>query len=275
MPALLNQARLPGGLTLPYVEQGDPNGIPVIFLHGITDSWRSFEPVLPHLPSQVHAFALTQRGHGDAGRPEEGYTPQDFAADVVAFMDTLGIEKAVIAGHSMGSYVAQCFAFDYPERTLGIVLAGSFVKFEGNQVLEEFTEVVMGLEDPIEDTFVREFQEATLNQPVAGGWVDIVTAESFKVPARVWKGAFVGLAESDFSSRLAEITAPTLIVAAGEDAFMPRADQDELASRIPNSRLLVYQGAGHAMHWEEPARFAEDIAQFALACRQQEKEGPQ
>ena len=57
------------GVTLPYVEQGDPDGVPVILLHGVTDSWRSFEPVLPHLPPSIHAFALTQRGHGDADRP--------------------------------------------------------------------------------------------------------------------------------------------------------------------------------------------------------------
>ena len=60
---------LPTGVTLPYVEQGDPDGVPVILLHGVTDSWRSFEPVLPHLPPSIRAFALTQRGHGDADRP--------------------------------------------------------------------------------------------------------------------------------------------------------------------------------------------------------------
>ena len=62
-------AELPDGLRLPYVERGDPAGIPVVFLHGITDSWRSFQLVLPHLPPSIRALALTQRGHGDASRP--------------------------------------------------------------------------------------------------------------------------------------------------------------------------------------------------------------
>jgi alpha-beta hydrolase superfamily lysophospholipase len=56
-------------------------GVPVILLHGITDSWRSFEPVLPHLPASIRAFALSQRGHGDSERPAAGYHPRDFAAD--------------------------------------------------------------------------------------------------------------------------------------------------------------------------------------------------
>ena len=73
--------KLSTGVELAYVEQGDPAGVPVIFLHGITDSWHSFEPVLPHLPETIHAFALSQRGHGEADRPEAGYQPQNFAAE--------------------------------------------------------------------------------------------------------------------------------------------------------------------------------------------------
>src|SRR5688572_33110782 len=115
-------AELPNKIRLPYVEQGDASGIPVIFLHGYTDSWRSFELLLPELPERVRAFALTQRGHGDASRPETGYSQSDFAADVAAFMDAAGLQSAVIAGHCMGGFNAQRFAIDYPERALGLVL---------------------------------------------------------------------------------------------------------------------------------------------------------
>jgi non-heme chloroperoxidase len=98
---------LPNQVQLQYLEQGDPSGIPVLLLHGVTDSWRSFERVLPHLSACIHAFALTQRGHGDASCPVAGYRFHDFAADVPAFMDTLELGAAIIAGHSMGSSVAQ------------------------------------------------------------------------------------------------------------------------------------------------------------------------
>jgi pimeloyl-ACP methyl ester carboxylesterase len=74
---------------LPYVEQGDADGVPVVLLHGVTDSWRSFEPVLPHLPDSIRAIAVTQRGHGDAPKPESGYLIEDLAGDVVALMDEL------------------------------------------------------------------------------------------------------------------------------------------------------------------------------------------
>lgn len=69
------------GVTLRYVEHGEPSGVVVIFLHGLSDSWLSFEPVLEHLPCWIRAFALSQRGHGDSDRPARGYAPREFAAD--------------------------------------------------------------------------------------------------------------------------------------------------------------------------------------------------
>ncbi len=62
----IDRAVLPTGVTLPYAVSGDPAGIPVLMLHGLSDSWRSFEGVLPYLPPGIRAYALSQRGHGDA-----------------------------------------------------------------------------------------------------------------------------------------------------------------------------------------------------------------
>ncbi len=122
-------ATLASGVRLPYVEQGDSDGVPVVLLHGVTDSLRSWEPVLPYLPSSIRAFAVTQRGHGDADRPATGYHPHDFATDVVAFLDAVGVEQAVLAGHSMSSYIAERVATEHPERVLGLVLLGGFASY--------------------------------------------------------------------------------------------------------------------------------------------------
>ncbi|MEQ9814027.1 MAG: alpha/beta fold hydrolase [Azospirillaceae bacterium] len=78
----------------------------MLLLHGLSDSWRSFELALPHLPDSIRVFALSLRGHGDSRRPEAGYHFRDFAADVAAFMDALDLESTVVVGHSMGSAVA-------------------------------------------------------------------------------------------------------------------------------------------------------------------------
>ncbi len=75
MAPVSKSVELPNGVKLPYTDQGEPSGIPMLLLHGGTDSWRSFERVLPHLPRSVHAFALSQRGHGDADRPRRATVP--------------------------------------------------------------------------------------------------------------------------------------------------------------------------------------------------------
>lgn len=266
MTHVIKSVELPNQVTLQYVEQGDSSGTPVMLLHGVTDSWHSFEPVLPHLPNSIRAFALSQRGHGDSSRPETGYHPRDFARDVAAFMDALKLESAVIVGHSMGSYVAQCFAIDDAERTLGLVLVGSFINCRDNPGLVEFrNSAVSNLTDPIDPDFVREFQESTLAQPVPQTFLEMVVQESLKVPARVWRAAFEGLLEADFSGELGKIKSPTLIVWGERDAYFPRSDQEALASAIADSQLVVYANAGHALHWEEPDRFAVDLVGFVEA----------
>jgi pimeloyl-ACP methyl ester carboxylesterase len=68
MAPIVRSVELPNHVTIPYVEQGDSSGVPVVLLHAIADSWRSFKRVLPRLPDSLHAFALTKRGHGDASR---------------------------------------------------------------------------------------------------------------------------------------------------------------------------------------------------------------
>jgi pimeloyl-ACP methyl ester carboxylesterase len=84
--------RLATGLQVRYAEQGNPTGAAIIFLHAYADSWFSYSRVLPLLPPEYHAFAFDQRGHGDSDKPGCCYTADDFAADVDAFMDGVGIE---------------------------------------------------------------------------------------------------------------------------------------------------------------------------------------
>lgn len=253
---------LANGVKLQYVEQGERAGVPVLFLHGITDSWYSFEPVLPHLPASVHAFAISQRGHGDSDRPATGYHPRDFAADIAHFMDAFNLERAVIVGHSMGSTIARRFALDHPERTLGLVLIGSFFAFRGNPEIADFKDAVSKLTDPVDYNFALEFQQSTLSREVPQAFLERVVDESLKAPARVWEAALDGVLEDDQTAELEKIDLPTLILWGDRDVFCPDTDQEALLAVIAGSKFVPYRGVGHALHWEEPARFAADLAAF-------------
>jgi pimeloyl-ACP methyl ester carboxylesterase len=249
-------------VTLHYVEQGDPQGIPVILLHGIGDSWHSFELVLPYLPKNIHLYAITQRGHGGSGRPHYGYAPENFARDIAAFMENLDIKQAVIVGHSMGATVAQCFAIQYPELTKGLVLAGSFARLQSNPSVAEFEQALEAMGPVMDKNFAQAFQQSTLVKPVPAVFFDTMVTESTKMPGRVWRAIMKELVRADFTEEMETITVPALLIWGDKDGFCTRADQDALLGSIPGSKLIVYKETGHAVHWEEPKRFADDLLKF-------------
>lgn len=256
---------LPIGVRMPYVEQGDPSGVPVVLLHGFLDSWRCFGPLLSDLPESIHAFALTQRGHGDASRPAAGYSVRDFAEDLAAFTDVLRLEAAVIVGHSMGSGVALRFALDHPDRTAGLVLMGASASLRSNpDAREAWNTLLFRLTDPVDPELVREGLKNTLAQPVPQSLFESLVRENLKVPAFVWRAALDARwrAEGDFDGELARIKAPTLVIWGDRDARYSRSEQDTIAAAIPDSRLVVYPGAGHLLHLEEPGRTASDLTSF-------------
>jgi pimeloyl-ACP methyl ester carboxylesterase len=236
----------------------------LVFLHGVTDSWHSFERILPLLPPSVRAFAISQRGHGDSSRPENGYLLSDMSRDLRAFMDAVGLQRAVIAGHSMGAMVAQRFVVDHPERVSALVLMGAFsTLFHDPGMIDFYQSAIAPLTDPIEAAFAREWQQSTLARAMPEDHLDTVVAETLKVPARVWHAAFKGFLETpDFSAELARVTVPALILWGDQDTYALRASQDRLRSVIPGAKLLVYEGNGHALHWEDPVRFTSDLASF-------------
>ncbi len=262
----LGTVSLSTGVTLEVATRakckGKGKGKAVIFLHGYTDSWFSWSGVLEELPPKYTGYALSQRGHGDSDRPAAGYEVDDFADDVIAFMDHEGLNKATIVGHSMGSVIAQRVAIDHPNRVKNLVLVGS-VADAGNPVITGFLAFVLAeVADPIDPAFVLDFQAGTLATPVPADFLDTVVAESLKVPAFVWHAALAGLAAEDTTAELSQIDAPTLIVWGDQDTIFSEAEQQVLDAGIPDSTLTVYEGIGHGVHWEEPERFTDDLVDF-------------
>ena len=251
----------PSGITLHYVEQGHPSGIPVLLLHAYLDSWRSFEGVLRHLPDGVHAFAPSQRGHGDSDRPPTGYDAADLVGDVAAFMDAVELDAAVLVGSSSAADTARRFALEYPARAPGLVLVGPFHTFPADApAVVEMREQIAALTDPIDPDFVRDFVAGTAGDAVPREFLETMAAESGKIPAYVWREMLEGL----LSAPPAEpIDVPTLILWGDADPICGRAEQDALLAAIPSAELRAYSGVGHLVHWEQPERVAADIAEFA------------
>jgi pimeloyl-ACP methyl ester carboxylesterase len=258
-------AVLRDGLELPFVAQGDPNGVPVVLLHGWVDSRRCFDQLMTALPEPIRAFAFDQRGHGDAPKPAEGYGLSDFAGDVGAFMDSVGLEAAVLAGASSGGYVAQRFAVDNPDRTLGLALLGSPRSLRGPR--PPFADVLATLRDPIDAVFARGLSESMVARDVPGAVMATLCEENLKVPARVWRDAFEGLLAAQPPLDTGVISAPTLVIWGARDSLLPRADQEAMAAQIPGARLMIYPDVGHLPVIEAPERVAADVTALCERLR--------
>jgi non-heme chloroperoxidase len=267
----VHQLRLPDGLRLEFAEQGSLGGPTLLMLHGITDSWRSFEPVLPFVDRGWHVIALSQRGHGGSGKPAQGYRTRDFAADAAAFVQAMELPPVVVVGHSMGAANAMRLAIDHPQCVRALVGVGAFASFGDKTELRDFVRSdIEPLADPVPRALADAFQRSTLARPVPELLLHAMVEQSLMAPARVWRDAFAGLLEGDFCDELDRITAPTLLLRGALDAFVPAADQDTLSRALPHARSVTWAGAGHAPHWEEPARFAAVLADFVetLAWRE-------
>jgi pimeloyl-ACP methyl ester carboxylesterase len=220
-------------------------------------------PLLAALPESVPAIAVSQRGHGDSDKPDAGYRVEDLAGDLAPFLDAVGVDRAVVAGHSGAGLVARRFALDHPDRVAGLVLLAAPTTLRGHPGLEGFeSAVVSGLTDPVDPELARSLVADTTGPQLPPSFADDMVAEILKVPARVWQQTFGALLEYSDIDSLDRIEAPTLLVWGDGDELVGREMQDALVSSMASATLVVHSGIGHSPHWEDPARVAADVAAF-------------
>lgn len=253
---------LANGVQLSYAERGKSKNKQVIFVHGYTDSWHSFEKVLQMLPENIHAIAVTLRGHGNSSKPSDGYEPKTLAADIAHFITEKKLGPCILAGHSMGGLIVQQFALDFPQLTKSVVIISSDASFADNPGLPEFVNEVMKLKDPIDYAFAEGFQKSTLARPVDSVFINQCIAESMKLPAKVWHACARAILKADYTKELHKIRVPVMVFWGSKDGFCSKKDQQNLIKQIKKAKLVVYEDTGHALHWEEPERFTKDLIGF-------------
>jgi non-heme chloroperoxidase len=263
MPGRINgKIRLPNGISLDCQESGDPQGEPIMLIHGVTDSNRAWRPFIEELPQGLHVYALSMRGHGDSDKPLESYDAAAFAGDLAAFMDAMDLKRAHICAHSMGTWIAQRFATDYPTRVTSLSLIGGFVTLRGNPAVAPMPAELLDMGPVIDPGYAGAFQRATLAKEVEPDFLEMVVGESLKAPAHVWRACFDAMLATP--AKAPRIPHPTLLLAGEKDAFFGRKDLRALKARFKTAEQIIYEGLGHAPHWEAPEFVAGDIARFIV-----------
>ena len=259
----LKKLLLPTHREISFIEVGDPLGIPLILLHGLGDTCRTFELLFPHFPGRIRAISFTQRGQDGIDPPGATYKTHDFEADLLNFMNAMAIQKAVILGASSGGFAARKFAAHHPKRVLGLILVGAPSSLSDKpEVVETQVSTLSRLTDPVPLAFIKSFTDGLFTKPVPPDFLELMLSESQRVPARVWKEAGEGLLKEKFPDQLHLVKASALILCGGMDTIATRNDQEKLAVAIADSRITVFPHLGHLLYWEDPKNIAKEISSF-------------
>lgn len=245
------------GVELFHDEAG--SGETILFHHGYTGSHDSWNGVVERLQDRYRCIVMDCRGAGDSAHPADGYSIEQYTADVIGMADHLGLERFTFVGHSMGGAIGMRLGLDYAARLNKLVLvapAAADSRQISAETLEHARELWFGhqREPLIEErllTTARVPDEAAIRKAV-----DRLLSVS--------EGHFVesrkALQSLRIGERLGEITTPTLMVAGSADALLPYNLRD--FERLGNASLHVFSRVSHGVPREVPAGLSRVLADF-------------
>lgn len=230
-----------------YADHRYDTATPLLLLHGAGGThldWsiqlRKMNSIVPDLP-----------GHGKSAPPGRS-TIADYAADMIALLDTLHLDSAIVCGQSMGGAIAMTMALEYPDRVQRLILIGTGAK--------------LAVQPAILDRIVTAPSEVgTLLKTLLWGknTPEAIRQRGYelfmKLDPQIIYNDYVACNQFDVRSRLSAITQPALVIGATDDQLAPFRFSEYLAENIPNTTLIQIENAGHMMVLEAPSAVAEAI----------------
>jgi pimeloyl-ACP methyl ester carboxylesterase len=272
-------------IELHYLEYAN-NGETLLLFPGLTANAHCFDGLIQAgLSDALHILALDLRGRGLSGKPATGYTMADHAADVIALMDALDIERAVIGGHSFGGLLAMYLAAHFPERVKKIVVMDSAARLVNPQVIELIKPSLERLGKTVPSW--TDYLEALKKAPFYQGWWDATIESYFRAdvqtnadgsvqarsrPENIME-ALQQAKEEDWFAHLAKIQHPAILLRgtagfglADAPPIVLLQDAQETLEKLANCRYAEIQGNHMTMLYGVGAReMVIAITEFLLA----------
>jgi len=253
-------------ITISYFEYGSIQGLPVVFIHGFPFNHNMWKPQLLELPKGIHAIAYDVRGHGSSSVGDGQYTLELFVDDLIALLDHLGIEKAILCGLSMGGYIAQRTAERHPNRIEGLVLCDTKSGTDTDEEKIKRTDSIKTVKSAGVSAFTENFVKAVLWPGTLERRPEVV--EFIKELIRTNSalgicGTLLALASrTDTTDRLSSIKVPACIIVGEYDLRTPPLHAQEMHKAITGSELHILSNSGHISNLENSKDFNEIIAAF-------------
>jgi 2-(acetamidomethylene)succinate hydrolase len=266
---------LPNSLTIHYYEwPGPPPNL--VLLHPSSGYGRMWEATANALGGRFHVYALDQRGHGDSGRPDGDYSAEEYAEDLHLFFQTVGLDRAIVAGQSLGGRVGQVFAAAHPEQIQGLGLVGGPHVSNFFPTREEVIKVLGAshrmLESPTEFpsrdaalAYLRSArprdQEAALRHRLEHNFV----TQGIGVAVKYDKvRVALGLAHMADNLRkyAARATCPVAILRGTHSSELTPGQAKDIAGCWKNATVIDVEG-DYALQMDNPAGLAQALSRFA------------
>ncbi len=241
-------------------------GEPLILVHGLADDHRAWRRAMPDLMLGHRVIPYDLRGHGQTTLGDADGTLSQLGGDLVSLMDVAGIEKADLAGFSLGGTIAMRAGIDHPERVHRLVLiaTSSRVGKAAAAWYSERVEMVRNADRRLVETLARDTADVYAQSPDELDEGLLIRRQSTADPGGYGNAcaAMAALHERPLDPGLPRIQAPTLVVASDRDQHCPPRAAEIIAAGIPGSRLEIIAGAGHPIPVEKPRELAAMINSF-------------
>lgn len=229
-------------------------GAPLVLIHAIGLDRRMWRDVIPLLARHRRVIAYDLRGHGHAAAAPQPFSLERFADDLHVLLDVLGLDRAEIAGLSIGGAVAQCFALRHPERLAALTLICTTDSPQPTFRDRAAAAEAQGMAAQVAPTLTRWFTPAFLAE---NNWaVRYARDRVLRCGTADWAATWRALAEIDTARRLGEISCPTHLISGEVDPSTSSAGMRAMAAKITGARFSEIPGGPHMLSLEKPQELA-------------------
>ena len=225
-----------------FMRTGGKAGTPLLLLHGLAGSNRCWQRNLPDLARNFQVYAPDLSGFGQSRRKNR-FDLNQAADEIVSWMQTIGLQRMHLIGHSMGGYIAIDLAARFPHMVDRLVLVSAAVQVAT---------------DPSRITHeaARKFNLRWLKS------LPLIFPDVWFCKPQSIMSAMQIMLRTNLQERLARITAPTLLLWGDEDPMVPIEQGYALARHVPCQEMVVIESAGHHPMWEQPEAFNQEVIHF-------------
>ena len=255
------------GIKIYYEEQG--RGEPLLLINGLAFPMDLWFAQIEELSKDFRVIALDNRGIGRSDKPDEVYSMELMASDAVGLLRSLGIQKANVAGLSMGGFISQEIALSYPEMVNRLILVATGMGGPrslalGKPFWDRVASAIAGKKPwevyRIDLTLMTAPDFVEQHPEILDKAVELRMENPQPLHAFVRQYTAAGFFDSN--QRVHKIDQPTLIVLGRNDPIFPIALAEDFRQKMPRAKLVIYENCGHAIHLEKADQLSRDIREF-------------